>query len=164
MDRLITELRLTPTEAYYHLVRLVEQVNAVMGSFFFTQRMEQDLKWREAQELKQETQDSTPAREFQETDDADIYFNPANGDVLFSSAIDNWSFTISKFSSIWSKKLGIKEEKLERCLWGDYFFDPKTKSVLTKKQASGRNGLKPMFVQFILDSLWAVYDAVVMNP
>ncbi|KAH9819578.1 hypothetical protein DFH28DRAFT_924919 [Melampsora americana] len=164
MDRLITELRLSPTEAYYHLVRLVEQVNAVMGSFFVTQRMEQDLKWREAQEKQDDNPSSTKPEEFQETDDTDLYFNPAKGDVLFSSAIDNWSFTISKFSHIWSKKLGIKEDKLERCLWGDFFFDQKTKMVLTKKQLNGRPGLKPMFVQFILDNLWAVYDAVILNP
>lgn len=164
MDRLITELRLSPTEAYYHLVRLVEQVNAVMGSFFVTQRMEQDLKWREAQEKQHDDPSLTKPEEFQETDDTDLYFNPAKGDVLFSSAIDNWSFTISKFSHIWSKKLGIKEDKLERCLWGDYFFDQKSKMVLTKKQSNGRPGLKPMFVQFILDNLWAVYDAVILNP
>ncbi|EGG07898.1 uncharacterized protein MELLADRAFT_35253, partial [Melampsora larici-populina 98AG31] len=164
MDRLITELRLSPTEAYYHLVRLVEQVNAVMGSFFVTQRMEQDLKWREAQEKQNEDPNLIKPEEFQETDDTDLYFNPTKGDVLFSSAIDNWSFTISKFSHLWSKKLGIKEDKLERCLWGDYFFDQKSKMVLTKKQLNGRPGLKPMFVQFILDNLWAVYDAVILNP
>ena len=34
MDRLITELKLSPNEAYHHLSRLIEQVNAVMGSFY----------------------------------------------------------------------------------------------------------------------------------
>ncbi|KAK5005052.1 Cytoplasmic GTPase/eEF2-like protein (ribosomal biogenesis), partial [Cryomyces antarcticus] len=47
MDRLITELRMSPGEAYTHLSKLLEQVNAVMGSFFQGERMEDDLKWRE---------------------------------------------------------------------------------------------------------------------
>ncbi|KAI6874525.1 elongation factor Tu, partial [Hortaea werneckii] len=47
MDRLITELKLTPSEAYTHLSKLLEQVNAVMGSFALGERMEDDLRWRE---------------------------------------------------------------------------------------------------------------------
>jgi ribosome assembly protein 1 len=47
MDRLITELKMSPAEAYTHLNKLLEQVNAVMGSFFQGERMEDDLKWRE---------------------------------------------------------------------------------------------------------------------
>ncbi|CAH7666943.1 hypothetical protein PPACK8108_LOCUS1310 [Phakopsora pachyrhizi] len=164
IDRLITELRLSPTEAYYHLVRLVEQVNAIVGSFFFADKMDSDFKRQEAFEQSEVQSADAIEEDFKESDDVDIYFNPANGDVLFSSAIDNWSFTISKFSSIWAKKLGIKEEKLKRCLWGDFFFDPKSKMVLTKKQATDKRGLKPMFVQFILDNLWAVYDCVLLNP
>ncbi|KNZ45403.1 hypothetical protein VP01_815g6 [Puccinia sorghi] len=165
VDRLIVELRLSPTEAYYHLVRLVEQVNAIMGSFFFTDRIEQDLRWREAAEQSQLESKPTPEKPFTETDDQDIYFDPTKGDVIFSSAIDNWSFNIASFAHIWSKKLGIEKAKLESCLWGDFFFDPKSKKVLSKKQASLKgSSLKPMFVQFVLDNLWAVYDSVVLNP
>src|SRR5439155_22943094 len=47
IDRLITELKMSPGEAYIHLCKLLEQVNAVMGSFFQGERMEEDLKWRE---------------------------------------------------------------------------------------------------------------------
>ncbi|PLW18750.1 hypothetical protein PCANC_10914 [Puccinia coronata f. sp. avenae] len=164
IDRLIVELRLSPTEAYYHLVRLVEQVNSIMGSFFFTDRIEQDLRWREEAEQSQLRPNSVPEKLFTETDDQDIYFDPTKGDVIFSSAIDNWSFSIASFAAIWSKKLGIEKTKLESCLWGDFFFDPKSKKVLNKKQASQKGSLKPMFVQFVLDNLWAVYDSVVLNP
>ncbi|KAH9468798.1 hypothetical protein MJO28_005162 [Puccinia striiformis f. sp. tritici] len=161
IDRLIVELRLTPTEAYYHLVRLVEQVNAIMGSFVFTDRMEQDLRWRESNESN-----SIHPTKFKETDDQDIYFDPSKGDVIFSSAIDNWSFNISSFATIWSKKLNIDPNKLQSCLWGDFFYDPKSKKVLNKKQqqSSQNSAIKPMFVQFILDNLWAVYDSVILNP
>ena len=44
IDRLITEIKLSPHEAYVHLSKLLEQVNAVMGSFFAGERMEEDRK------------------------------------------------------------------------------------------------------------------------
>jgi ribosome assembly protein 1 len=51
-DRLITELKLSPIEAYHHLSQLIEQVNAVMGSFFAGERMEDDMRWREERERR----------------------------------------------------------------------------------------------------------------
>lgn len=70
---------------------------------------------------------------------------------------------VQQFATIWSKKLGFKEGVLQKCLWGDFYFDPKAKRVLQHKHLKGRH-LKPMFVQFVLDSIWAVYDSVVVNP
>ncbi|KAF2489851.1 putative ribosome biogenesis protein Ria1 [Lophium mytilinum] len=181
MDRLITELKMSPGEAYTHLSKLLEQVNAVMGSFFQGDRMEDDLKWREKMEEKinaaaekaQERTDgisssvlengdgidttNTPA-EYEERDDEDIYFSPENNNVIFSSAIDGWAFTVKQFAGLYEKKLGIKRSVLEKVLWGDFYLDPKNKRVLGSKHLKGRN-LKPMFVQLVLDNIWAVYDA-----
>jgi ribosome assembly protein 1 len=70
---------------------------------------------------------------------------------------------VGKFAQLYSKKLGIKEANLRRVLWGDFFLDPKTKRVISYKHLRGRT-LKPLFVQFVLDNIWAVYDAVVINP
>lgn len=172
-DRLITELKLTPTEAYHHLARLVEQVNAVMGNFFASERMEDDLRWREERERrlaeKKEAQADeadasiNEAEEFQEKDDEDIYFAPEKGNVIFASALDGWGFRVGKFAQFYAKKLNIKEANLRRVLWGDYFLDPKTKRVISYKHLRGR-ALKPLFVQFVLDNIWAIYDAVVINP
>ncbi len=50
IDRLIMELKMTPNEAYLHLSKLLEQVNAVLGGFFQGERMEEDLNWRERRE------------------------------------------------------------------------------------------------------------------
>jgi ribosome assembly protein 1 len=52
LDRLVTELKQTPMEAYHHLSQLIEQANAVMGSFFAGERMEDDLRWREERERR----------------------------------------------------------------------------------------------------------------
>ncbi|PVF98460.1 P-loop containing nucleoside triphosphate hydrolase protein [Serendipita vermifera] len=174
-DRLVTELKLTPLEAYHHLAQLIEQVNAVIGSFFASERLEDDLRWREerekrlaarkdatsedpSQELDQSTLD-----EFKEKDDEDIYFAPERGNVIFSSAIDGWAFRIGKFARLFSNKLGINENNLKKVLWGDYYLDPKTKRVISHKHLKGRN-LKPLFVQFVLENIWSVYEHVVLNP
>ena len=181
VDRLVTELRLTPNEAYHHLVQLIEQVNAVMGSFFAAERMEDDLRWREdrekrinARKEKQEedavnaasssagNDDADP--EYEEHDDEDIYFDPSRGNVIFGSAIDNWAFRLERFSVLYAKKLGIQESRFRKVLWGDYYFDTKNKRVIGQKQREKeKRNLKPMFVQFVLDNIWAVYDSIVLN-
>ncbi|KAI0770366.1 translation elongation factor 2 [Fomes fomentarius] len=172
-DRLVTELKLSPIEAYHHLSQLIEQVNAVMGSFFASERMEDDLRWREERERrlaekKESHADEVDAtvnaeEEYQEKDDEDIYFAPERGNVVFASAIDGWGFRIGKFAHLYAVKLGIKEANLRTVLWGDFYLDPKTKRVISHKHLRGRS-LKPLFVQFVLDNIWAVYDAVALNP
>jgi ribosome assembly protein 1 len=173
MDRLITELRLTPIEAYQHLSRLIEQVNAVMGSFFASEMMEDDFRWREerdrrlAEKMDQLADEAeataNDTEDFKEKDDEDIYFAPERGNVIFASAIDGWGFRVGKFAQLYSTKLGFKEENLRRVLWGDFYLDPKSKKVISHKHLRGR-ALKPLFVQFVLENIWAVYDAVVTNP
>ena len=176
-DRLITELKLAPIEAYHHLVRLIEQVNAVMGSFFAGDRMEDDLRWREDRERRlaerkelhavkadaMADSEANDADEFKEKDDEDIYFAPEKGNVVFASAIDGWGFRVVKFAQLYGAKMGMKEANLRKVIWGDYFLDPKTKKIVSHKHLRGR-ALKPLFVQLVLDNLWAVYDAVVIDP
>ncbi|GAB0134019.1 hypothetical protein EsDP_00002405 [Epichloe bromicola] len=169
MDRLVTELKMTPAEAYVHLSKLLEQVNAVLGSFFQGERMEEDLNWREKMEERVNAAAAAKASvdddvsdagelQFEERDDEDIYFAPEKNNVIFSSAIDGWAFTCRQFSSLYEKKLGIKRGLMEKVLWGDFYLDPKTKKVLGPKHLKGRN-LKPMFVQLVLEPVWTVYQA-----
>jgi ribosome assembly protein 1 len=179
IDRLIWELKMSPAEAYVHLSKLLEQVNAVIGSFFQGERMEDDLQWRERIEERVKNQaeraqklasdmsdtasmvsdaDANALTEFEEKDDEDLYFAPEKNNVIFSSAIDGWAFTVRQFAGIYEKKLGIKRSVLENVLWGDFYLDPKTKRLLGQKHLKGRN-LKPMFVQLVLEPIWMVYDA-----
>lgn len=173
IDRLVTELKMTPQEAYVHLSKLLEQVNAVLGSFFQGERMEEDLNWREKMEErvnataanKASTASDTASEvggdlQFEELDDEDLYFAPEKNNVIFSSAIDGWAFTCRQFASMYEKKLGIKRGIMERCLWGNFYLDPKTKKVLGQKHLKGRN-LKPMFVQLVLEPVWTVYQATI---
>jgi ribosome assembly protein 1 len=163
-------------EAYHHIAQLIEQANAVMGSFFAGERMEDDLRWREererrltrkkdaaAQQADALAEDETDDEDFQEKDDEDIYFAPVKGNVVFASALGGWGFRVAKFAQIFAVKLGIRESNFKRTLWGDFYLDPKMKRVISHKHLRGRS-LKPLFVQFVLENIWAVYDAVLLNP
>ncbi|GAP86532.1 putative elongation factor 2 [Rosellinia necatrix] len=169
IDRLVTELKMTPAEAYIHLSKLLEQVNAVLGSFFQGERMEEDLNWRErmdervaaatARDSKLDNAESDAGDlQFEERDDEELYFAPEKNNVIFSSAVDGWAFTVRQFASLYEKKLGIKRNIMEKVLWGDFYLDPKSKKVLGRKHLKGRN-LKPMFVQLVLEQIWAAYQA-----
>lgn len=153
--------------------------------------MEDDLRWREERERRLAAKKEARADEatadaaatlngsinagtvpetetddndqYQERDDEDIYFDPEKGNVVFASAIDGWGFRIGKFAQLYASKLGIREANFKRVLWGDFYLDTKTKRVISHKQLKGRN-LKPLFVQFVLENIWAVYDAIILNP
>lgn len=150
-----------------------------MGSFYASDRMEDDLRWREERERRMAARreadagkveegaqdaplDEEEGNEFEEKDDEDIYFAPERGNVIFASAIDGWAFRVGKFAQLYAQKLKIEEGKLRKVLWGDYYLDPKTKRVVSHKKLAGRS-LKPMFVQFVLENIWRVYESVVLD-
>ncbi|RIB02088.1 P-loop containing nucleoside triphosphate hydrolase protein [Gigaspora rosea] len=168
IDRLITELKLTPLEAQVHLNKIVEQVNAIVGTYFAGDVIGEETKRHEAEKERQLRQDkeleseSSTELTFEERDDSNIYFTPELGNVIFASALDGWAFRIDQFAQIYAAKLGIKESILCKVLWGDYYLDPKTRRFLQQKHLKGRQ-LKPMFVQFVLENIWAVYDSVIIN-
>lgn len=150
IDRLALELQFSPLEAYQHMAKLVEQVNSVIGSFFAGDRMEDDLKWREGGEKG----------DFVEKSDSDLYFTPELNNVIFSSAVDGWAFSVNTFAGIYLAKLGFSKAALQKTLWGDFVLDTKNKKVVSGQKA--KLG-KPLFVSLILDPIWSVYDACVVE-
>ncbi|KAJ8029425.1 Elongation factor-like GTPase 1 [Holothuria leucospilota] len=165
IDRLITELKFTPLEAYLHLQQLLEQVNAVMGNLFASDILEQTAT-KDGQSEKDysekhhqlENQTFDWSSGLEDIDDSNIYFSPEEGNVIFASALDGWGFGIEQFADQYSKKLGVCKVALTKTLWGDFYLNSKTMRVMKGAQAKGK---KPLFVQFVLENLWAVYDAVV---
>jgi ribosome assembly protein 1 len=174
IDRLITELKFTPMEAYAHLNKVLEQVNAILGTFEAQDLMEDATKKYEASKEAQEGQSKEAQEASTSVDDIvvddfeeeQIYFSPTKGNVIFASAIDGWAFRVNQFARIYSKKLGINENmlnkvlqskqrycKLNKVLWGDFYLDRKAKRVVKQSGLKGK-ALKPMFVQFVLDNLW----------
>ncbi|KAF9431766.1 Cytoplasmic GTPase/eEF2-like protein (ribosomal biogenesis) [Entomortierella beljakovae] len=170
LDRLITELQFTPLEAYIHLNNILEQVNAIMGTFFSENVLEEDYRKKAEKKKEQEGKESSTDGDdtfsdwhVETQDDSHIYFHPSQGNVIFASAIDGWAFRVDQFAAIYAQKLGMKELNLRKCLWGDFFLDPKTKRVIGYKGLKGR-ALKPLAVQMVLENIWKVYEVVVTQP
>lgn len=81
IDRLILELKLDSVEAYDHLVRIIEQVNAVMSSFINADNFNKDLDENaENGEDHVVTMDDTLENEY--------FFYPENGNVAFSRWVE----------------------------------------------------------------------------
>ena len=140
IDRLITEWKQTPEEAFIHLSQILEQVNAILGTY-------------QAEELMNNDHAATSDSE------EDFFFNPEKGNVIFASAIDGWAFRTTQFAQFYASKLNVDPETLNKFMWGKYYLDPKTKRVVGPKRLKGRP-LKPLFVQFALENVWSVYDTV----
>lgn len=154
IDRLISDWKLTPLEAYQHISRVIEQINSVLGSFYVGERMEDDMIWRE----------SGSKGEFIEKDDQGIYFAPELNNVIFASAVDGWAFNINTFAKLYLKKLGFSQNVLLKTLWGEFYLDMKNKKIIPgNKLKSNQSSLKPLFVSLILEQIWAVYENCVIN-
>jgi ribosome assembly protein 1 len=166
IDRLITELQYTPTEAYCRLQHLLEQVNAITGGLFTSDLMEAAANSKDTgsradtQGDKEEEVMYDWSVGLDETDDSALYFSPEAGNVVFASALDGWGFGVSHFAELYSKRLGIRQEVLQRTLWGNFYLNSKAKRIFRGAMAKAK---KPLFVQFVLDNIWAVYDAVVVQ-
>ncbi|XP_023188210.1 elongation factor-like GTPase 1 [Xiphophorus maculatus] len=162
MDRLIMELKLTALEAYTHLQKILEQVNAVTGTLFTSKVLEE-----RAEKVKEEVnRDKDPSGDqvydwsagLEDADDSHLYFSPDQGNVVFASAIDGWGFSIQHFAHIYSQKMGIRTEVLLKTLWGDFYLNTKIQRIMKGAQTKGK---KPLFVQLVLDNIWSLYDAVI---
>lgn len=76
-----------------------------------------------------------PPHAFVQTDSVNIdekkqiEFSPSLGNVLFCSAYDGWAFGVNEFADLYSRKLGMKKNALQKVLWGEFYYNPKTKSV-----------------------------------
>ncbi|CAN3367429.1 ribosome assembly protein 1 [Diutina catenulata] len=151
IDRLISEWQYSPAEAYLHMSQVIEQVNSVIGSFYQGDRLADDLQWREQGQ----------EGEYVERSDDDLYFAPEKGNVVFASAIDGWAFNVSTFSKIYAAKLGFSQAVLAKTLWGDFYLDTKNKKIVPGSKYKG-NG-KPLFVSLILDQIWAIYSACLLD-
>ncbi|CAA6667129.1 unnamed protein product [Spirodela intermedia] len=145
IDRLITELKFTPMEAYTRLQRIVHEVNGIMSAY----RSEKYLS--DVDSLLAGTGGGGGDLELveDEGDDEDT-FQPQKGNVAFACALDGWGFCIGRFAEIYAAKLGASAAALLRGL----------KMIVGKKGVDGAGkDPEPMFVQFVLKPLWQVYEA-----
>lgn len=155
IDRLISELRLSPMEAYTRLLRIVHEVNGIVSAYKsekYLSDVDLVLAGPSGDAASDENFDSIE-------DDEEDTFQPQKGNVAFVCALDGWGFGLHEFAEFYASKLGASAAALQKALWGPRYFNPKTKMIVGKKGIGGGSNAQPMFVQFVLDPLWKVYQA-----
>lgn len=158
VDKLIRDRQLSPLEAYHHLTQIIEQVNAILGSFINRRANEfTDLTLNPIKKSSREfTANELHEKQMDELE-LQFYFSVEKNNIIFSSAVDGWAFTPKDFSPLISKKLGLDEALLNKCLWGDYYYNPKLKTIQTEPR---HDNDRPLCVDMVLQSIWDVYQKV----
>jgi len=93
----------------------------------------------------------------------ELELHPGKGNVAFGSGKECWAFTLKRFAQMYSKKFKMDEEKMQRKLWGDWFFSPADKKWLTEGNDSKGKSIKRAFAQFVMDPVIALARAAMGN-
>ncbi|XP_026720426.1 116 kDa U5 small nuclear ribonucleoprotein component [Athene cunicularia] len=125
IDRLILELKLPPTDAYYKLRHIVDEVNGLISMY---------------------------------STDENLVLSPLLGNVCFSSSQYSICFTLGSFAKIYADTYGdINYQEFAKRLWGDIYFNPKTRKFTKKAPTSSS---QRSFVEFILEPLYKILAQV----
>jgi len=127
MDRALLELQLEKEDLFQTFQRVVENVNVIIATY---------------------ADDDGPM--------GIVRVDPCNGSVGFGSGLHGWAFTLKQFSEMYAKKFGVPVDKLMSKLWGESFFNPKTK----KWSKSKDNDNVRSFNMYILDPIYKVFDSI----
>lgn len=127
VDRLMQELKLPPTDAYYKLRHILDEVNTIISMY---------------------------------TDDEENHMvSPILGNVCFASSYFRYCFTLKSFAKIYSDTYGgINTREFSRRLWGDIYFNSKTRRF-TKKPPHSTS--QRSFVEFILEPMYKIFSQIV---
>jgi U5 small nuclear ribonucleoprotein component len=128
IDRLILELKLPPQDAYYKLRHIVEEINGLMSLY---------------------------------SDEENVQvLSPLLGNVCFASSKYSICFTLKSFAHLYSETYDgvINETEFARRLWGDIYFNSKTRKF-TKKSPHG--SAQRSFIEFILEPMYKLFAQVV---
>merc|ERR1711872_1082168 len=78
------------------------------------------------------------------------------GSVGFGSGLHGWAFTLKQFAEMYASKFGVDIDKMMKKLWGENFFNAKTKKWSKSKDADNKRS----FVMYVLDPIYMVFDAI----
>ncbi|ETL26482.1 hypothetical protein L916_19860 [Phytophthora nicotianae] len=171
MDRLIFELQFSPVEAYQRLNRILEQANAVLSSMIRMDVLEKYDQEASSEDQKNSTDDTEAvdadkieitlddeaiSKETEQLEN-EMLFSPSNGNVIFASATDGWAFGIGYFAALYAKKLELPVRVMRQALWGEYYYNGKSKKIVSKPPTSNS---QTMFCSFILELIWTTYTAM----
>lgn len=125
MDRLILELKIPPNDAYFKLKHVIEEVNTIIESVIPGHGEKRRL-------------------------------SPEKGNVAFACASMKWCFTLQSFAKIYAGNYPkIETADFALRLWGDIFFNPKSRKF-TRKGIEENS--KRTFVKFVLEPIYKLYS------
>jgi len=127
MDRALLELQLGQEELYQTFQRIVENVNVIIATY---------------------NDDDGPMGEMR--------VHPHKGSVGFGSGLHGWAFSIKQIADIYSSKFGVPTAKLMGKLWGENFFNKKTKKWTKTKTDDNERA----FCAYVLDPIYKLFDAI----
>merc|ERR1712223_407554 len=127
MDRALLELQLDQEDLFLTFQRVVENVNVIIATY---------------------ADDDGPM--------GIVRVDPCNGSVGFGSGLHGWAFTLKQFSEMYAAKFGVDVDKLMKKLWGENFFNPKTKKWAKAKADDNTRS----FNMYVLDPIYKVFDAI----
>lgn len=127
MDRALLELQLEQEELYQTFQRIVENVNVIIATY---------------------NDDAGPMGEMR--------VDPSKGSVGFGSGLHGWAFSVKEFAGIYSTLFKVPAQKLMNKMWGENFFNKKTKKWSTSKT----NDNERAFNTYILDPIFKLFDAI----
>mmetsp|Transcript_28623 Transcript_28623/g.77509 ORF Transcript_28623/g.77509 Transcript_28623/m.77509 type:complete len:1118 (-) Transcript_28623:225-3578(-) len=150
IDRLCTNLSLTPTEAYLRLRSLIEMVNAACAAMLVSKRAKR-------KEDKEEQEDHNVEQE-----EARWTFEPQRGNVIFASALFGWGFTVPSLarSLFKSKILPVKPAALQQYLFGSFYYKHEQQKMMKLKVKAEHQRQQPLFAEYGLQPLWEMYEGV----
>ncbi|KAA0156025.1 hypothetical protein FNF29_01443 [Cafeteria roenbergensis] len=181
VDRLITELRLTPREAFDRLSRTLEAVNAFAASLYAAERFaeaaaaDEDDEDDEAaaapgapeapQSKSAVASDAAAVKgpsgahhvAIDERRERSLLFDPARGNVVFASAAHGWAFSTADFAEWWSPRLGLPAKRVREGLWGEFQFSKRDGGRI-KPAKVGAGSTSIMAVELMLAPVWKVYE------
>ncbi|XP_039270874.2 elongation factor 2-like [Styela clava] len=129
MDRALLELQLDKEDLYQTFSRIVENVNVII---------------------------STYGGADEKTSFGDIQVFPNKGTVGFGSGLHGWAFSLKQFAEMYADKFKTTVEKLMGKLWGDNFFDMKTKKWSKAKTDTNERA----FCLYVLGPIYKAFDAI----
>merc|ERR1712165_553657 len=127
MDRALLELQLEQEELFQTFQRIVENVNVIVATY---------------------ADDDGPM--------GVVRVDVNNASVGFGSGLHGWAFTLKQFAEMYASKFGVDTDKMMKKLWGENFFNPKTKKWSKNKD----NDNKRSFNMYVLDPIYMVFDAI----
>ena len=151
MDKLVQAAQMTPAEAYDHLCKLLEQVNAI------TSTLQHEDKLAREQQKEGEAKGEKEKEKEEGKEEEEAYFSPEKGNVVFSSSAHRWGFRPSLLARMYAARLHMNEAALQKVLWGRYYLDLRHGRVLRRPPSAQA---EPAFVQLVLRPIWDVYHAV----